>query len=369
MKHQKSLSLFFFLLPVLICAQDTDRKIQFPDVDGYLTLKTDFHIHTIFSDGHVYPTIRIQEAVRDGLDAISLTEHIEYQPWAEDVPHPDRNRSFEIAKEIAKPHNLIIIHGTEITRDMPPGHANALFVKDVNEIMDEDAMTSYKKARAQGAFIFWNHPNWINQQKDALPRVSAFHEELIKNDLLHGIEVVNDLTFSDEALKIALERGLTVMGTSDIHGLVDYQFRLAEGGHRPICLVFAKERNEESIKEALFAGRTVTWFDNILSGKEENIAMLVEASLELKVKDYIGDSEVLEVELVNSSDATFVLKNKSIYDFHRNIDLVEVEPHSSKTLQIITSRSDGMLVPLKFEVLNAVVGYKQNFEVQFPLKK
>ncbi len=369
MKKVNSILLLCCLFSTISMAQDTDRKIQFPDVDGYLTLKTDLHIHTIFSDGHVYPTIRIEEAVKDGLDAISLTEHIEYQPWAKDVPHPDRNRSYEVAKENAKPHNLIVIHGTEITRDMPPGHANALFVKDVNKIMKEDALESYKEARAQGAFIFWNHPNWINQQKDALPKVSKFHEQLIANDLLHGIEVVNDLTFSEEALKIALDHGLTVLGTSDIHGLIDYQFRVAEGGHRPICLVLAKERSEESIKEALFAGRTITWFDNILSGKEENMAKLIDASLKIKVKGFIGDSEVLEVELTNSCDATFVLKNTSVYDFYSGIDWMEVEPHSKKTIQVITSRSKDQLVPLEFEVLNAIVGYKKNYKLEVSLKQ
>ena len=109
-----------------VYAQDLDRKIQFPNVNGYKTLKCDFHIHTVFSDGQVWPNIRIEEAIRDGLDAISLTEHIEYQPHKTDLPHPDRNRSFEVAKEYNKPYDLLLIHGAEITRRMPPGHANAL---------------------------------------------------------------------------------------------------------------------------------------------------------------------------------------------------------------------------------------------------
>ena len=44
--------------------------IEFPDVPGYLTLKCDLHMHTVFSDGSVWPNIRVQEALRDGLDAI-----------------------------------------------------------------------------------------------------------------------------------------------------------------------------------------------------------------------------------------------------------------------------------------------------------
>jgi len=32
---------------------------------------------------------------------------------------------------------------------------------------------------------------------------------------------------------------LTIIGTSDIHGLIDWQYNVPQGGHRPITLVFA----------------------------------------------------------------------------------------------------------------------------------
>jgi len=358
-----------FLLSLSIVGQDSDRKINFPDIDGYLSLKCDFHIHTVFSDGLVWPTIRIDEAVKDGLDAISLTEHIEYQPWKDDIKHEDRNRSYQIASEAARPHDLIVIHGTEITRDLPPGHANALFVTDVNEIMDEDMMQSYRKARAQGAFIFWNHPNWNAQQKDAIPVISDIHKQLIEEDLLHGIEVVNDITFSEEALQLSIDHDLTVMGTSDIHGLVDYQYDVANGGHRPICLVFAKERNAESIKEALFAGRTVTWFQDILAGKEAHLKALIDASLDFTIKGYIGDSEVLQVQIENTSDARFFLQNVSPYDFYANTDILEILPQSKKTIQVLSTRADKNQVPLSFKILNAVKAFKRPIEIDVSLKE
>ena len=112
------------------------RKIFFPDIDGYKNLLTDFHQHTVFSDGSVWPTIRVEEAIKDGLDAISLTEHLEYQPYSKDIPNPDRNRAYNIAKSFAENKNksldrkLIVINGQEITRSMPPGHINAIFLND-----------------------------------------------------------------------------------------------------------------------------------------------------------------------------------------------------------------------------------------------
>jgi hypothetical protein len=350
-------------------AQDNSREIQFPDVEGYKTLKCDFHIHTVFSDGLVWPTIRVDEAVKDGLDAIALTEHIEYQPWKDDIPHPDRNRSYEIARKAAVAHDLLVIHGTEITRKMPPGHANALFVTDVNALMIEDSVEVYKEAIKQGAFIFWNHPNWINQEKDGIPQLSDLHKFYIEKRLLHGIEVVNDITFSEEALKIAVENGLTVMGTSDIHGLVDYQFDIANGGHRPITLVFAEEKSETAIKEALFAGRTVTWFNEVLAGKKEQLNLLMNATLIFKNLGYIGDSDVMEVEITNRSDARLFLNNISPYDFYRNNDLIEVLPQSCITINVLTKRDDILKTPLRFEIMNAIYDYKKNLEVDHWLSR
>ena len=52
------------------------NNINVPDLDSLITLKCDFHIHTVFSDGLVWPTVRVQEAYSEGLDAISITEQI-----------------------------------------------------------------------------------------------------------------------------------------------------------------------------------------------------------------------------------------------------------------------------------------------------
>lgn len=215
------------------------RAIVFPNIAGYQTLKCDFHIHTVFSDGSVWPDIRVEEARKDSLDAISLTEHLEYQPHLLDIPHPDRNRSYNIAEQLARPHELMVVRGSEITRSMPPGHNNAIFIQDANKLQTGDSLEVFREARRQGAFTFWNHPNWTAQRPDGVARLTDFHKFLIKEGLLNGIEVVNDLTYSDEALQIALDHNLTIMGTSDIHGLVDWQYQVPEGGHRPLTLVFA----------------------------------------------------------------------------------------------------------------------------------
>ena len=42
------------------------QMVNVPELPGYVTLKCDFHIHTVFSDGNVWPTNRVSEAWRDG---------------------------------------------------------------------------------------------------------------------------------------------------------------------------------------------------------------------------------------------------------------------------------------------------------------
>ncbi|MEE9439897.1 MAG: Sb-PDE family phosphodiesterase [Saprospiraceae bacterium] len=344
---------------------DHDRKITFPDVPGYKTIKCDFHQHAIFSDGKVHPDIRVEEAIRDGLDAISITEHLEYQPHKLDIPHPDRNRAFKLAlKKKKKMHDsiLIIVNGVEITRSMPPGHSNAIFISDANKLLIDDPIQVFREANKQDAFVFWNHPHWKGQVHDGVARLTDMHKLLIKEKLIHGIEIVNGDIFSTEAIDIALANNLTFIGASDIHGLIDWDFHVHQGGHRPITLVFAKEKSEQSIKKAMFDGQTVVWYKNTLIGHQELLAPLIKASLEIKSAHYDEatwpshkkEITILEVLIKNNSDASYNLRNTSNFDIHNNAGILIIPPQQEKYLQIRThSKLENII--LSFEVLNTVI--------------
>jgi 3',5'-nucleoside bisphosphate phosphatase len=331
----------------------TGRKLKFPDIPGYKTLKCDLHQHTVFSDGSVWPDIRVQEALMDGLDAISLTEHLEYQPHKDDIPHPDRNRSYDIALKEAADHDLIIIKGSEITRKMPPGHNNAVFLTDANKLLVDDSIQVFREAKKQGAFIFWNHPNWTAQRKDGIATLTDVHRLLIKEKLLDGIEVVNDQTYSDEALQIALDNNLTIMGTSDIHKLIDWDFKVPQGGHRPLTLVFAKESNAESIKEALMGRRTVAVFKNLLIGRDQFLIPLIENSLKVTSAKYIGRHNVLGVEIENLSSVDVTLQNQTGFTLHNNNDMIVLKAGDKTTIEVKTIERKSE-VSLNFLVLSAV---------------
>lgn len=329
------------------------RSLKFPHVPGYKVMKCDLHMHTVFSDGAVWPDIRVAEALKDGLDAISLTEHLEYQPHKADIPHPDRNRSYELALKEAKDHNLLIIRGSEITRKMPPGHNNAIFIEDANKMLIDDSVAVFREAKRQNAFTFWNHPMWVAQRPDGISTLTPMHKMLIKEKLLDGIEVVNDNSYSDEALQIALDNNLTIMGTSDVHQLIDWSFGVPQGGHRPITLVFAKDSSIEGIKEALMNRRTVAFFKDLLIGRDEYLLPLLKESLKISSAQYMPKTTVLKIEIGNVTSAAFTLMNKSKYTFTGHSDLVTIAPGEKVVLEVKTKDKLNS-IDLPFEVLNAI---------------
>ena len=279
--------------------------IYIPDVDGYKALKCDFHVHTIFSDGDLKPENRVWEGAIRGLDVIAITDHIAYRPNS--YIKADHNESYRRAKTIEASSKVIVIQGAEITRSKPIGHINALFLSDANALDVDDPLTAIDNALAQGAFIMWNHPGWPNDTST----IYKVHEELIRQKKIHGIELVNGFEYYPKAFNYCKDYGLTYMGNTDIHGVYRQTYRTdIQSG--PMTVVFAKERSEEGVKEALFAGRSVVKFGDILIGSEKNLTALVKACLTYEVKN-THDNQAL-VKVMNKSTLNFeiLLDNKSV---------------------------------------------------------
>ncbi len=289
------------------CLGAARSEVRIPDIPGYLTLKCDFHMHTVFSDGRVWPTVRVEEAWREGLDAIAITDHVEYKPHRKDV-RPSCNRPYEIALPAAKGVGLILIRGAEITRDMPPGHINATFLKDADVLDTNDWRDALKIALEQGAFIFWNHPGWTGQQPDGKSRWYPEHTWLYEEGLMHGIEVVNGDSYYPLAHGWALEKKLTIIGNSDVHNPTGLDYDFAKGEHRTMTLVFAKERNEEAIKEALAARRTAVYYRDRVIGEEEYLRAIFDESVKvLNPEVVIKGKDKTNIRVHNESELDFEL--------------------------------------------------------------
>lgn len=353
------------------------RRINFPKLqDGRSVLAVDLHTHSVFSDGMVWPDVRVEEARRDGLFAMAVSEHLEYQPKAADIPHNDRNRSFQIASQAAvvKPdatgvdkQPLIVINGSEITKlVIQPGHMNAVFITDANALMPkaglnpvDSAREQLKVANAQGGFTFWNHPYWTSQTPNGVATLDPVHAEFIKGGLLHGIEVANGADMSDEALKIALDNNLTILGTSDVHGLIDWEYDLEHGGHRTATLVLARSETSDGVKAALKAGDTVAIYNDNLIGKKANVEAVVRGTLKMEVGEALPRTTVQAVSIINDSPVDYMLENVGPEGAYDEGHVFTVKSGSSFTL-LIRNVPDPAKLSLNLKVLNTYIAPREH---------
>ncbi len=270
------------------------RLISIPDVNGFKVVKCDFHVHTFFSDGDVSPVLRVEEAWTDGLDAIAITDHLEYKKYKE-IVRADDNESYKLAQKRAQNIGLTLIKGTEITKSKPFGHMNALFIQDANIIQNPDGAKAMEAALTQGAFILWNHPGWPNDTSTLYP----MHQQWLSDKKIHGVEVFNDTEMYHKAIEWCNKYNIAIIGNTDIHGIIKMEYGEAL---RPMTLVFAKSTSSEDIREAMFAQRTAAFFNNQLVGQKTWMQQLVLSSLQVKRIEK-------SIQITNISDIPFQIKN------------------------------------------------------------
>ncbi|MDD6254039.1 MAG: Sb-PDE family phosphodiesterase [Bacteroidales bacterium] len=301
-------------LAAMVCAVQASATVphraKFPSVGEYQVLLGDCHVHTMFSDGTVWPATRVDEADYDGLDFIAITDHCDtplQRQLRNGILNPekvDRNTSYKIASDAAKKYGIIVIHGAELTRGLAifPGHFNALFIEDGGRICEaaekaaaevkekggdtvkqEEAaiMAGLQEARSQNAYIQWNHPDWEVQAPNKTVWL-PIHTKVYKAGLMDGIEIVNSFIGYDlEAHRWTVEKNLTATAGTDCHKpmfqLVDYENK----EYRPMTLVFARERTAEGVKEALMNHRSCVFSDDCIYGPEELTEPLFRAIFEI----------------------------------------------------------------------------------------
>lgn len=402
-----------------------ERSIDFPDTAEHKTLVLDLHTHSVFSDGHVWPTVRVAEAVRDGLDGLAITEHLEFQPHLTDIPHPDRNRSFEEASRAAKGQDLTIIPGVEITRTGEPGHINAIFVKDANPLVEqrserplheehvfgtaeeadayalertgfirgahevehngetvwmpyEDAamyqtLVNYQfaadskaplavveAANEQGAFLFWNHPNFATVDAE----LNDFHKATTKGGLLHGVEIANGNRYYENAHRLALKHNLAFIGVSDVHELIAWDYRPEAAhnpGHRPVTLVLAEEDSIDGMRDALFDRRSIVYWKESLIGRAEHLGALLDASL--SISDAKVESWGVRLTLANVSDAPLYLRNETGLQLSVQAQHIAVPPHG-ETEVTFSMDEPSLDRGFAFTVLNALVAPNESAPIE-----
>jgi hypothetical protein len=345
-----------------------------PDLPGFTTLKADFHLHTVFSDGQVWPTVHVQEAWRDGLDVVALTDHVEYRPHAPDVSL-DLRRPYELARPLAEELGVILVQGVEITRPAPgatsampvgSGHFNALFVRDPAALGTEDLLEALRRARAQGAFVFWNHPGFMGTLE---PRWHPHVDEAWRQGLFQGMELVNGEDFYPAAWPWIEEKKLTILANSDYHLPTPPR---GSGPPRPVTLVFARSADAEGVREALGARRTAAWLGDEVWGAEEHLRDLWTGAVSVapaRLRARRGQAVV--VRLHNSSALRFRLRALGAPAW-LEAQPVSAEPLSTSLLRLRVARDAPVAaheVSLELEAsnLNPAPGRKLVVHLPVPL--
>lgn len=332
-------------------------EIVVPDVLGMRMLKCDFHMHTMFSDGVVWPGVRVMEAWATGLDVIAITDHVENHPRREFMGGDD-NSSYIIAEPVAQQYDMLLIKGSEITRDDPEGHCNALFVTDSNALDAPTYMEAVEAAIKQGALIQWNHPSLDEAQADSA-ELPSLQKQLLEKGWLHAIEVSNGSTYYPASLRWCMTKNLAVMSNSDEHGLTMASYDLTRV-RRPMTLVLAKERSLAAVKEAVQAGRTVSWFGTHVAGKAEYLEPLLQASIAMRGPHFVDKRGNRFVEITNRTDFTIVLQGRS----DAFAEKATLQPHSTQILRVGPGADT-----LAVEILNWHVNAEQVLTTTLPAGK
>ncbi len=329
------------------------REIMIPNVGEYIVLKCDFHIHTVFSDGYVWPDLRVIESWVSGLDVMAITDHVE-GPIDRPFLSGDDNTAYELAKVEAEKYGIILIKGCEITRKQPYGHFNALFLNDVNAVDNEDPFTAIENAAKQGAFIQWNHPDFNTATRNNF----EFQKKLLDKGYLHGVEVSNGSDWYPYVIDWGLENNLTLMGNSDLHGLIVGEFNI-EKFQRPMTLVFAKEQSIQGVREALDNKRTVVWIADMVGGREEWLSQLFLSCVKFdKIKIVNSEKKEGKLEIQNVSNIPWYLKCRGpVLSGSQRL-----EPRSST---IMKAKGDG---PTNITVTNAWVRTGVNLQIEINLQ-
>lgn len=340
---------------------ENSPKFEIPDIPGYFTMKCDFHMHTVFSDGKVWPDERVNEALAEGLDAISITDHVEKKRTGVDDNHI---MGYEIAKKAAEGKGLVVVSAGEISASKD--HYNALFLTNQDEpiLRDKTPAVRIKGANDQGGFVFWNHPGWTSKYKDGnAPQTEEF-VSLLKNGQVKGIEICNGDGYWEGAHKMALENNLTIVGNSDMHGLSYFPFEADK--HRTITLVFAKEKSVEGIQEALLNHHSAVYRGNDLIGSEVFLKPLFLESVEVKAS-YRQGTSIAYVQLINNSDFNFACDYTGDYGLYNSLGFITIRAHATtvigvKTIEILET------FPLEFVVHNAITAPGKKLEIEVPVK-
>lgn len=367
------------------CNENYNRRTEIilPQVNGYNIYKGDFHIHTSFSDARVSPAGRVDEAWRDGLDVIAITDHYEGRygekrmlkvlaPYNKDGKAIKYQSGFDancIKADFNEIHQdavdrrdklgyeMTIIKGCEMARNSKThGHFCCLFLEDINTVYDFDLKEAFKKVHKQGGLVVHNHPAWNRDTSAKTP----FHEEVYSAGLIDGVEVANGYSFYPHIIRRCREEKLFMLGCTDVHGMTAHKYTDC-GSFRTMTFIFAKENTEKAIKEALLKRRTIAYSGGELFGEEEWLKAYLNAAVECRILGENNDGKSCTYLLTNHTSITYRLRIGKVVH--------ALEPFHSLQVKCTRDKESGKFETPKFTVDNMWQIDYQNLTIEFDIDK
>ena len=181
-------------------------------------------------------------------------------------------------------------------------------------------LSAYGRMDAEGM----DHGHLFRSGKD-LPRNEIVFRQL------DAIEVYNAETgYSPEAHEWCLKHNLAIIGASDSHAPFFTKIDYMGGQHRVVTLVFAKERSQDGLREAMDDRRTAIFAEGMVYGREKELTQLFHGCVQ--VKNVKFSPKQVRFTLENNSSIPVRLSKapgSEKYMYSRYIDL---PPHSTVTM-------------------------------------
>jgi hypothetical protein len=130
--------------------------------------------------------------------------------------------------------------------------------------------------------------------------------------------------------------------------------------HRPMTLVFAKEKNVKALKEALIAGRTAVWFKNQLIGKPNYLNAIFRNSVKID-KPYLRKGNTVWFEITNNSDIDI-----QVQDLGQGGQKMELP---SNAITIVRTKVDAKAeqLELKYKITNFLIAPEKGLPVNLDI--
>jgi hypothetical protein len=242
--------LFFFLLFGLILVQPA----VLADPPEYFVLKASFHTHTTYSDGFYSPQDVVEMYHDAGYDCIAITDH-------------NTTAGISEAKTTGSSYDMIIIGGEEVSYFFPDGtpmHIVALFINNTINPGTYNVSWYFEQIHLQNGLGEVAHPWVYTPEWDITFNWTETKWFPYWNEsYIDGFELSK--YWSNATFNMILDNGNFVTFNHDFHsGTIPTTY---------YTLVFATEKSEAGIKEALLQQRVVCISGSKAWGTSEALAL------------------------------------------------------------------------------------------------